>query len=89
VPIKINIKKYIIVKIKELNVDNVYAKIIALSMIYEKKESCRQPFLERISYSDSEMKIVMDSVYDADFRNWIASSAIPVMQCRDIVSISK
>ncbi len=69
-------------KTKEVNQDNVYAKLIALSIIYAKEEGCRKEFLERISYSPIEMTAVMDKVCDAGFRSWI-ESAIPVMQCRE------
>ncbi len=67
-------------KTKGVNQDKVYAKLIALSIIYAKEESCRQKFLERVSYSPVEMTAVMDKVCDPVFRNWI-ESAIPVMQC--------
>jgi len=57
----------------------VCAKIIALRTIYEKKESCRQEFLERISYTPREMTAVMNKVCDdTNFCNWI-EAAIPMM----------
>ncbi len=62
--------------------DRIYAKLIALSTIYEKEENSRQPFLERISYGRSEMKAVMAEVTDPAFRTWI-ESVIPVMQRRE------
>ena len=65
---------------KKINQDKVYAKLLALSIIYEKDKSCQQSFLQRISYSNNEITIVMESVCDSVFRNWIKSS-IPLMQC--------
>jgi hypothetical protein len=70
-------------KTKGIFQEKIYAKLLALSIIYEKAESCRRVFLERITYTDREMKIIMDNVPDNDFRKWLAS-AIPVMQCREI-----
>ena len=60
--------------------DKIYAKLIALSMVYEKEESSRRVFLERISYSPKEITAVIDVCDDFEFRNWI-QSAIPMMQC--------
>ena len=67
---------------KRINQDKVYAKLLALSVIYEKKESCRQAFLKRISYSIEEISAVLKNIYDPDFRSWV-EAAIPVMQCRN------
>jgi hypothetical protein len=66
---------------RRINQDNVYAKLLALSIIYEKEESKRRGFLERISYSPREIKAVLDRVCDVAFRSWI-ETAIPVMQCK-------
>jgi len=69
-------------KAKAVNRDNVYAKILALSSIYEKEESRRRVFLEKITYTPGEMKAVINTVSDdVEFRSWI-ETAIPVMQCR-------
>jgi hypothetical protein len=67
-------------KAKAINRDNVYAKILALSIIYAKEESRRRIFLEKISYTHNEMTAVIHTVYDdVEFRSWI-ETAIPVMQ---------
>ena len=65
---------------KRLNQDKVYAKLIALSIIYSKEKSCQRVFLQRISYCGKEMKAVMECVRDDGFRSWIQSS-IPMMHC--------
>jgi hypothetical protein len=66
-----------------INRDSVFAKILALSIIYAKEENRRRVFLEKITYSQREMKAVINTVRDdAVFRAWIVKS-IPVMQCRD------
>ena len=67
---------------KRVNKDKVYAKLVALSTIYAKRENSRVQFLQRISYSIEEMTEVMERVCDPEFRIWI-ESAIPVMQCRE------
>jgi len=68
---------------KELNQEKVYAKIYALSLIYEKEESCRQQFLERMSYTPEEMTAVLEGAsYYPEFQDWI-QSVIPAMQCRE------
>jgi hypothetical protein len=71
----------IIMKSKTVNRENVFAKILALSIIYAKEESRRQFFLKQISYTPGEMKAVINIVSDdVAFRSWIETS-IPVMQC--------
>ena len=67
---------------KRVNQDRVYAKLVALSAIYAKKENCRMQFLQRISYTIDEMAAVLESVCNPEFRKWI-ESALPVMQCRE------
>ena len=66
-----------------INQDSVYAKILALSVIYAKEESGRRVFLEQITYTRHEMRAVINTVRDdCEFRSWIERS-IPLMQCRD------
>jgi hypothetical protein len=68
-------------KAKAINPDNVYAKILALSIIYAKEENRRRMFLEKISYTPREMTAVISTVGDDfEFRSWI-ETAIPMMQC--------
>ena len=62
----------------KINQDRAYAKLLALSVIYEKEESCRNEFLEKISYRPKEITVMLDSVPDCDFRRWV-QSVIPVM----------
>lgn len=70
-------------KTKRINQEIVYAKLLALSVIYEKEEKCQRVFLQRISYSPREITVVMDSICDDGFRSWV-KAAIPVMQCRGV-----
>jgi hypothetical protein len=68
---------------KEVNQEKVEAKLLALSLIYEKEESGRQQLLQRISYTPEEIAAMTDSVSDdPEFRDWI-QSVIPAMQCRE------
>jgi hypothetical protein len=72
-------------KAKVIERECVYAKILALSVIYAKEESRQRIFLEKISYTPLEMKVVINTIRDdAEFRRWIEKS-IPVMKCRNKV----
>lgn len=53
--------------------DEIYAKLIALSIIYEKDESLRLPYLERITCRSGELEAVLNEVTDIHFRDWIVS----------------
>ena len=61
--------------------DEVYAKTIALWIIYTKDESCWQEFLGRITYHPQEMTAVMNRISDPDFRSWV-ERVIPMMNCK-------
>ena len=65
----------------QVNDDEVYAKMIALWIIYTKDESCWQEFLGRITYHPQEMTAVINGISDPDFRSWVEAS-IPAMKCR-------
>ncbi|MDR2040179.1 MAG: hypothetical protein LBQ60_19835 [Bacteroidales bacterium] len=52
-----------------------YAKVLALSIIYEKEEGCRMPFVERIACHENEVEEILNAVHDKDFKNWIKSVA--------------
>jgi seryl-tRNA synthetase len=68
---------------KEVNQEKVEAKLLALSLVYEKEESCRQQLLQRISYTPEEMEAVLEILSgDPEFRDWV-KSVIPLMQCRE------
>ena len=64
-----------------VNHEKVYAKLIALSVIYSKEERNQTGFLQRISYTPHEMSAVIKRIDDANFRSWVKAS-ITVMQCR-------
>ena len=68
-------------KTERVNKERLYAKLLALSIIYEKGESCRKEFLEKITYTRVEINAVLDEVSDFEFRSWI-ETVIPVMQYR-------
>jgi len=57
--------------------------LLAFSLIYEKEESCRQQFLERIFYTPEEMEAVLEILSDdPEYHDWV-KSVIPLMQCRE------
>jgi len=67
---------------KRLNQDQVYAKLLALSIIYSKEKDCQRIFLQRITYRPREITAVMERICDSDFRSWV-EAAIPVMHCNN------
>jgi len=53
--------------------DRLYAKLIALSIIYEKSESCRQPYVERLKFRKGEHQEILNEIADPQFRKWVES----------------
>ena len=60
-------------KIKVMEKDRLYAKLVALAIIFEKGENCRQPFVERLIFRKGEHQEVLDKITDPQFRQWVAS----------------
>ena len=71
-------------KTKVVSQDEIEAKLIALSVIYEKEESRRQAFLKRLSYTPSEKTAILDRICDPGFRSWVVS-AFTMMKCSKTV----
>ena len=53
--------------------DRLYAKLIALSIIYAKSEDCRQPYVERLTFRKGEHQKVLLQIVDPQFRQWVVS----------------
>ena len=53
--------------------DRLYAKLIALSTIYEKSESCRQSYIERLKFRKGEHQKILNEIIDPQFRQWVKS----------------
>ena len=53
--------------------DRLYAKLIALSIIYGKGENCRQPYVERLTFRKGEHQKVLKKIIDPQFRQWVKS----------------
>jgi len=53
--------------------DRLYAKLIALSIIYAKDENLRQPFVERLTFRKGEYKEVQKKIIDPQFGQWVES----------------
>ena len=53
--------------------DRLYAKLVALSVIYEKGENYRQPFVERLIFRKGEYREVLLKIVDPQFRQWVES----------------
>jgi len=53
--------------------DRLYAKLIALSIIYAKSENCRQHYVERLTFRKGEHQKVLLQIIDPQFRQWVAS----------------
>ncbi len=58
-----------------MNTEEREAKILTLSMIYEKDEPVRWPFLEKISCLPDELAELLRDIYYRDFREWVVSVA--------------
>ena len=53
--------------------DRLYAKLIALSIIYEKNEDCRKTFVEKLTFRKGEHQEVLNEIIDPQFRQWVES----------------
>ena len=53
--------------------DRLYAKLIALSIIYAKEENLRQPFVERLTFRKGEYREVLKKIVDPQLRQWVES----------------
>ena len=53
--------------------DRLYAKLIALAIIFEKGENCRQPFIERLTFRKGEYQKILKEIIDPQFRQWVES----------------
>ncbi len=64
-----------------MNTEEKEVKILTLSMIYEKEETVRWPFLEKISCLPEELAELLHDIYYRDFHEWVVSVA-PII-CRN------
>ncbi len=53
--------------------DAKYAKLLALSVIYEKDKCTRQPFLERIVCTPKDFGGLLCEIHEQEFREWVES----------------
>ncbi len=53
--------------------DEKYAKLLALSIIYEKDASVRQPFLERVVCRPEDFPELLYEIQHQEFREWMES----------------
>ena len=44
--------------------DRLYAKLVALSIIYAKREDCRQHYVERLTFRKGEHQKVLKEIID-------------------------
>ncbi|MDR1172486.1 MAG: hypothetical protein LBL24_08545 [Bacteroidales bacterium] len=56
-----------------MNKEEKYAKLLALSVIYEKDERSRQPFLERIACRSEDFPELLRGIHHDGFREWVKS----------------
>jgi hypothetical protein len=56
-----------------MNTNEMYAKLIALSVLYEKDEQTRQMQVQNIMCDPNEIKILLNEISDEGFRNWVQS----------------
>ena len=53
--------------------DRLYAKLIALSIIYEKSEDCRELFVEKLKFRKGEYQEILKEITNPQFRQWVES----------------
>ena len=73
-----------------MNKDRLYTKLVALSIIYEKGENCRQPYVERLKFRKGEYQKILNEIVDPQFRQWVESIQ-PLLNAnsnKDLLSIN-
>ncbi len=58
---------------KAMSEDEKYAKLLALSVIYEKDEQVRQSFLERVICRPEDFPELLYEIHHEEFREWVKS----------------
>ena len=53
--------------------DRLYAKLIALSIIYEKSEESRKAFVEKLKFREGEYQEILNEIDDLQFKQWVES----------------
>ena len=53
--------------------DEKYAKLLALSIIYEKEEEYRIPYIENISCNPEDSIELLKEIHDPEFKSWVKS----------------
>ncbi len=56
-----------------MNADEKYAKLLALSVLYEKDEQSRDNQVRRIYCNPTDVPELLDAICHNDFREWVAS----------------
>ncbi len=56
-----------------MKTDEKYAKLLALSVIYEKEEPIRNEQVRHVYCRPEDIPELLKSITDADFRQWVAS----------------
>ncbi|MDR1154469.1 MAG: hypothetical protein LBL04_07140 [Bacteroidales bacterium] len=55
--------------------DEKYAKLLALSVLYEKTEPERMTQVQKITCHPEELDILLDDISDEGFKDWVRSVA--------------
>lgn len=55
--------------------DEKYAKLLALSVLYEKQEPERTERVKRITCCPKDVNVLLGHINDVDFKNWVRSVA--------------
>ncbi|MDR2036446.1 MAG: hypothetical protein LBQ60_00835 [Bacteroidales bacterium] len=56
-----------------MSTDEKYAKLLALSVLYEKKEPLRSAQVQRITCSPGDVGAILKEIEDNHFREWVKS----------------
>ena len=58
-----------------MNVEKKYAKLLALSVLYEKDEPIRMEQVKKITCCPKDVDALLHEILNTDFKNWIKSVA--------------
>ena len=58
-----------------MNTDEKCAKLLALSVLYENKETERVQQVQKITCSPKDFETLLNNIVDEDFKRWVKSVA--------------
>ncbi len=56
-----------------MNANEKYAKLLALSVLYEKEEQARMTQVQNITCRPTDVQEILNDIIDTGFRDWVVS----------------